>query len=46
MWTPENRGPLRPSKLRYPNDLANQEWSLIQPLFPPAKAGGGGPAKL
>ena len=25
---------------RYPSDLTDQEWSLIEPLIPPAKRGG------
>jgi transposase len=28
------------SNLRYPSDLTDQEWSLIEPLIPPAKLGG------
>ncbi len=27
-------------KLRYPSDLTDEEWSLIEPLIPPAKHGG------
>ena len=26
--------------LRYPSDLTDEEWSLIEPLIPPAKRGG------
>lgn len=26
--------------LRYPRDLTDQDWSIIQPLIPPAKPGG------
>jgi transposase len=40
MWTPENRARYDRSKLRYPSDLTNQEWELIEPLIPPAKRGG------
>ena len=40
MWTNENRGRYDRSKLRYPSDLTNEEWSLIGPLIPPAKRGG------
>ena len=27
-------------KLRYPSDLTDEEWCLIEPLIPPAKHGG------
>ncbi len=47
MWTNENRGRYDRSRLRYPSDpafagqaLTDEEWSLIQPLIPPAKWGG------
>jgi transposase len=40
MWTPENRARYDRSKLRYPSDLTDEEWSLIGPLIPPAKRGG------
>ena len=40
MWTNENRGRYDRSKLRYPSDLTDAEWSLIRPLIPPAKRGG------
>jgi transposase len=40
MWTDENRARYDRSKLRYPSDLTDQEWSLIEPLIPPAKRGG------
>jgi transposase len=40
MWTPENRARYDRSKLRYPSDLTDQEWGLIEPLIPPAKRGG------
>ena len=40
MWTNENRGRYDRSKLRYPSDLTDEEWSLIAPLIPPAKRGG------
>jgi hypothetical protein len=37
MWTDENRARYDRSKLRYPSDLTDQEWSLIEPLIPAAK---------
>ena len=40
MWTDENRARYDRSKLRYPSDLTDQEWSLIEPLIPPARRGG------
>ena len=41
MWTNENRGRYDRSQLRYPSDLTDEEWSLVAPLIPPAKRGGG-----
>jgi transposase len=41
MWTDENRALYDRSKLRYPSDLTDEEWALIEPLIPPAKRGGG-----
>ena len=40
MWTKGNRGRYDRSKLRYPSDVTNEEWALIEPLIPPAKGGG------
>jgi transposase len=40
MWTSENRGRYDRSRLRYPSDLSDEEWCLIEPLIPPAKRGG------
>ena len=40
MWTTENRRRYDRSKLRYPSDLTDEEWSFIKPLIPPAKRGG------
>jgi len=40
MWTNENRARYDRSKLRYPSDLTDEEWSVIEPLIPPAKRGG------
>ena len=41
MWTNENRSFYDRSKLRYPSDLTDEEWALIEPMIPPAKRGGG-----
>lgn len=40
MWTNENRGRYDRSLLRYPSDLTDDEWCLVEPLIPPAKRGG------
>ena len=40
MWTNENRERYDRSRLRYPSDLTDGEWSLVEPLIPPAKRGG------
>ena len=40
MWTIENRARYDRSKLRYPSDLTDQEWSHVEPLIPPARHGG------
>jgi transposase len=41
MWTTENRHRYDRSHLRYPSDLTDAEWALVEPLIPPAKRGGG-----
>ncbi len=40
MWTAKNRARYDRSRLRYPSDLTDDEWSLIEHLIPPAKRGG------
>jgi transposase len=40
MWTKKNRGRYDRSQLRYPSDLTDDEWALVEPLIPPAKGGG------
>jgi len=40
MWTVENRGRYDRSRLRYPSDLTDAEWALVEPLIPAAKRGG------
>jgi len=37
MWTPENRGRYDRSGLRYPSDLTDAEWALVQPFILPIK---------
>ena len=40
MWTPETRPKYDHSKLRYPSDLTDEEWSIVGPVIPLAKRGG------
>ena len=40
MWTKENRARYDRSRLRYPTDLTDEEWALVEPFIPPAKRGG------
>ena len=40
MWTSENRARYDRGGLRYPSDLTDEEWRLIEPGIPPAKRGG------
>ena len=40
MWTIENRPRYNRDKLRYPSDLTDEEWRLVEPQIPPAKHGG------
>jgi hypothetical protein len=40
MWTTDNRGRYDRSRLRYPSDLTDDEWTWIKPLIPPARPGG------
>lgn len=40
MWTEENRKHYERTGLRYPSDMTDAEWSLIEPLIPPEKRPG------
>ena len=40
MWKPEHRRAADRRGLRYPSDLNDSEWALIEPAIPPAKRGG------
>lgn len=40
MWQPEHRQTAGRRGLRYPSDLTDAEWALVEPLIPPAKRGG------
>ena len=40
MWIPEHRRAADRHGLRYPSDLSNAEWALVEPMIPPARRGG------
>jgi transposase len=40
MWTIGNRHRYDSDHLRYPRDLSDAEWALIEPFIPPARHGG------
>ena len=40
MWTPDHRRAAARPGPRYPSDLTDAEWALVEPLIPPAKRGG------
>ena len=40
MWKPGHRVAADRSGLRYPSDLIDAEWVLVEPLIPPARHGG------
>jgi transposase len=40
MWNAETRARHNRDGLRYPSDLTDAEWALVEPLIPPAKRGG------
>ena len=40
MWKPEHRHAADRRGLRYPSDLTDAEWALVEPLIRPAKRGG------
>jgi hypothetical protein len=35
MWAKENRGRYDRSRLRYPSDLTDEQWALVEPLIAP-----------
>lgn len=41
MWKSKNRARYDRSKSRYPSDLTDDEWGLVEPVIPPSKTGGG-----
>jgi transposase len=40
MWRAEHRRAADRRSLRYPSDLSDAEWALVEPLIPPARRGG------
>lgn len=40
MWKPEHRQSAERHGLRYPSDLTDAEWALVEPMIPPARHGG------
>jgi transposase len=40
MWTPEHRRTADRKGLRFPSDLTDAEWALVEPMIPPARHGG------
>lgn len=40
MWTADHRRARNRKGLRYPSDLTDEEWALVEPMIPPAKRGG------
>src|SRR5450755_3871897 len=41
MWTQKNRPRYDRDHLRYPSDLTDEEWAVVEPLIPPPRPGGG-----
>ncbi len=39
MWKPEHRQAANRSGLRYPSDLTDAEWVIVEPMIPPARHG-------
>ena len=40
MWTAKDRRAADRSGLRYPSDLTEAEWAIVEPMIPPARHGG------
>jgi len=40
MWMPEHRRAADRRSVRYPSDMTDAEWVLVEPMIPPAKHGG------
>jgi putative transposase len=39
-WTDITRKQRNRGELRYPSDLRDEEWAVIEPFFPPPRHGG------
>ena len=40
MWTDEQRKAHKPRGGRYPSDISDEEWAIIEPMIPPGRTGG------
>jgi transposase len=40
MWTDDHRETHKPRSGRYPSDIGDEEWALIEPMLPPPRTGG------
>ncbi len=40
MWTTVTRAQHNRDGLRYPSDLTDQEWAILEPLMPPSRRTG------
>ena len=40
MWTDEHREIYKRAGGRFPSDMADDEWAVLEPLIPPASSGG------
>ena len=40
MWTKKHRETHKPRGDRYPSDVTDDEWAIIEPMIPPARTGG------
>jgi hypothetical protein len=38
MWTPEHRRAANRNGLRYPSDLTDAEWTIVEPMIPACAA--------
>jgi hypothetical protein len=43
MWKPEHRQAAERRDLRYPSDLTDTEWALVEPMSRPNAAGASAP---
>ena len=40
MWTETDRKKHLPRSVRYPSDVSDTEWAIVEPMIPPARTGG------